>query len=138
MWKSSFTLDTHVWISIFHQNRNEKLVDAIIEKNIVLISTLEQEKELLDAIYKHEEVREMLPKPPEVYASMLNYSTEFFPSTKRFVLLSDHKDNYLVDLAWQSQSTLVSDDSAFKFLKRLSRPRVKLISKKEFYKIIGW
>lgn len=138
MGKSSYTLDTHVWISIFHQNRNEKLVDAILEKGILLISNQEQENELLDAIHKHSEVQEMLPKPPEIYASMLNYSTQFFPSTKRFALLSDPKDNYLVDLAWQSQSTLVSDDSTFKFLNRLSRPKVNLISKMDFYKILGW
>ncbi|MBX7140918.1 MAG: hypothetical protein K1X63_07560 [Chitinophagales bacterium] len=37
-------LDTHVWVSIFHRNRIEDLIDAVIEKGITLVSTSEQEK----------------------------------------------------------------------------------------------
>lgn len=136
--ENNFVLDTHVWISIFHKNRNEKLLNAVIENDITLISTLEQEKELLDAITKHTSLKHLLPKAPEKYSSFLRSVTFNFPSSKRFTLLTDHKDNYLVDLAWQSNSTLVSDDATFGFLKRLSRPKVKLISKKEFYNILGW
>lgn len=138
MEENNFVLDTHVWVSIFHRNRIEDLIDAVIEKGITLVSTSEQEKELLHIINDYEEVRQLLRGNADDYARQLTSMTESFPSQKRFALLTDYKDNYLVDLAHQSRSILVSDDATFKPLKLMKRPRVKVISKQEFYKILGW
>lgn len=103
-----------------------------------MVTTSEQEKKPLHIIHDYEEVSELLPNKPEEYTRFLFSITESFPSRKQFALLTDYKDNYLVDLAHQSQSTLVSDDKSFKPLKLMQRPKVKVISKKAFYKIIGW
>jgi len=138
MEENSFVLDTHVWVSIFHRNKTEELLDALIENGITLVSTTEQEKELLHILHDYPEVKELLPGNPKDYAALLTSITQSFSSQKRFALLTDYRDNYLVDLAHQSQSVLVSDDSTFKPLKLMKRPKVKLISKKEFYKVIGW
>ena len=138
MAENSFVLDTHVWVSIFHRNKAEQLLDELIEKDIRLMSTPEQEKELLHIIHDYPEVKELLPGKAEEYLQFLASITQSFLSQKRFALLMDHGDNYLVDLAHQSQSILVSDDKSFKPLRLMKRPRVKVISKKEFYKILGW
>lgn len=89
-------------------------------------------------VIHYPEIHELMPGKPEQYASFLSSIAEMYPTDKRFSLLTDYKDNYLVDLAWQSESILVSDDRSFKPLHLLKQPKVKVISKKEFYKLLGW
>jgi putative PIN family toxin of toxin-antitoxin system len=135
--ESKYVLDTHVWISIFHGGKNEFLLDALLNNSITLISTAEQEKEFLHVLH-YPAVQELLPGKPEGYRAFLKSISIHFPSKKRFALLADYKDNYLVDLAWQSNSILVSDDRGFKSLKLMQRPKITVISKREFYKLLGW
>ncbi len=39
---NSYVLDTHVWISLFHKNRKENLIDALIEKDLIIVSAEQQ------------------------------------------------------------------------------------------------
>ena len=134
---NKFVIDTHIWISIFHRNRNEKLIDSLQEKDIIIVSCDEQCKELLDVIHRPK-LEDLVTKSPDEYIAFIDAISEIYESQKRFALLMDYKDNYLVDLAWQSQSTLVSDDRHFSPLKRIQRPKVKVYSKAQFYKLLGW
>ena len=133
---NNFVIDTHIWISIFHRNRNEKFIDSLQEKGIVIFSCDEQCKELLDVIHRPE-LKGLVTKQTEEYIYFIDAVSEILETQKRFALLMDYKDNYLVDLAWQSQSILVSDDKHFSPLKRLQSPKVKVCSKAQFYKLLG-
>ena len=63
-------------------------------------------------------------------------AADLFEPQKRFALLFDYKDNYLVDLANQTGSTLITDDKGFRILKKLSHLKVETISLNKFYKLI--
>lgn len=124
-------------ISIFHTNRNEQLIDVLQNRDITIISCNEQCKELLDVIHRPE-LQGIVTRPPEQYIAFVDAVSEMYDSQKRFSLLTDYKDNFLVDLAWQSRSVLVSDDKHFALLKRIQKPRVKVSSKAQLYKLFGW
>lgn len=138
MEENKLVLDTHVWVSIFHKNREVDLIDVIPSKSLLLISCEEQLKEFKHIALTNEKVKQMLPSKPEEYIKFIRGITQLFESQKRFSLLHDYKDNYLVDLCWQTQSILVSDDTGFASLKKMQRPKVKIISKKDFYAMAGW
>ncbi len=138
MVENKLVLDTHVWVSIFHKHREEDLIDAISFKRLLLISCHEQLKEFNHIATSKEQVRKMLSSTPENYLQFISGVAEIKHTQKRFSLLHDYKDNYLVDLTWQSKSVLVSDDVGFAPLKKLKQPKVEVLSKKEFYKWLGW
>ena len=138
MEENRLVLDTHVWVSIFHRGREEDLINAISEKGLLLVSCEEQIKEFSHIAETKEQVIKMLPSKSAEYPPFIRLITQFAQTQKRFSLLLDYKDNYLVDLSWQTDSILVSDDSGFAMLKKLKKPKVKIISKKDFYTILGW
>ncbi len=121
---NSYVLDTHVGVSIFHKKRKEALIDALIEKDLIIISASEQEKEFLHVTH-YPEIAQLLLGNPENYVQYLESIAGMFSTGKRFSLLTDYKDNYLVDLAWQTGSILVSDDRTFKPLRLLKQPKWK-------------
>ena len=98
----------------------------------MLVSCEEQLKEFNHISTSKEQVIKMLPSKPEDYLPFIRLITQFSRTQKRFSLLADYKDNYLVDLAWQTQSILVSDDKGFMPLNKLKQPKVRVISKKIF------
>ena len=138
MEENRLVLDTHVWVSIFHKNREEDPVNAIPEKGLLLVSCDEQLKEFLHISATKDQVIKMLGSKPEDYALFIKSVTQSSKTEKRFSLLPDYKDNYLVDLAYQTKSILVSDDTGFNMLKKLKHPKVKVISKKDFYSMLNW
>ncbi len=133
---SRFVLDTHIWFSIFHTNRTELFIDAIEQLEISIISSDEQCKEILDVATRPE--LKIINRKPEEYILFINSIAEIYESQKRFTLLIDYKDNYLVDLAWQSKSILISDDRHFAPLRKMKSPKIELQSKNDFYKILNW
>lgn len=107
-------------------------------KSLLLISCEEQLKEFKHIALTNEKVKQMLSSKPENYIKLILGITQLSETKKRFSLLHDYKDNYLIDLCWQTQSILVSDDSGFAPLKKMQRSKVKVISKKDFYELVGW
>lgn len=134
---NKFVADTHVWISFFFRSRLEKILEQCVKKNFVFTSCEEQLKEF-SAVYHYPEIKKnnLLSLPIDVYQDLIHDATDFFEPQKRFALLFDYKDNYLVDLAYQTHSTLISDDHGFRILKKLSRPKVEVITLKKFYSLI--
>lgn len=134
---NKFVADTHVWISFFYGNRLEKILLKCIEKNILFVSCNEQLKEFT-SVYHYPAIKEkkLLPQPIDIYDELINNAAEFFEPQKRFALLFDYKDNYLVDLANQTGSKLITNDRGFRILKKLSHPKVESISLKEFYALL--
>jgi putative PIN family toxin of toxin-antitoxin system len=134
--EKSLVLDTHGWISIFYRGRLEDTVQSLSDKRITLISCSEQFKEFKDVRIKHSAIAKMLTLHPDYYVRTMKSISNIFEPDKRYRLLPDYKDNYLVDLAHQTESTLVSNDKDFRTLKKLRSPKITIISLKEFYELL--
>jgi putative PIN family toxin of toxin-antitoxin system len=93
-------------------------------------------KEFADIHTKHEKIAKMIPIDTEQCLLLINEACILYQPNKRFALLGDYKDNYLVDLSHQSKSILVSNDKDFAPLHKLKRPKVRVVTIKEFYTVI--
>ncbi len=69
--------------------------------------------------------------------SIIEEATNIFQPTKSFALTEDDKDNYLADLAHQSNLILAGNDKDFDMLRKLKHPKVKVLTIREFYDQIG-
>jgi len=100
-------LDVNVWISIFRSD-GFRVVRSFIARNTTLLRSQELANELEEVIrYKKFKWR----KPPEYYLRFFYSFTVFVPTVLVFTDCRDPKDNYLFDLAIQSQADyLVSGD----------------------------
>lgn len=135
--ENDFVADTHIWISFFYRNRMEEILQKCISKNINFRSCAEQLKEF-SSVYRYPLVKKkkLLPLTLKVYQDLITNATDFFEPQKRFSLLTDYKDNYLIDLAHQTGSILISDDKGFLPMKKLAHPKVEIISLKKFYSLL--
>jgi putative PIN family toxin of toxin-antitoxin system len=138
MVESKFSLDTNIWIGIFHKKRIDRFIESLIEKNFLLFSCTEQHKELLHVLYFYDHLQQIIKPPYEDYVEIIKALSETKRTNKRFALLGDYKDNYMVDLAVQTSSTLVTDDRHFNLLKKLSSPKINVINRVKFYQLLGW
>ncbi len=96
-----FVLDTNIWIGIFHKNRVGKLIESLIENDFILVSASEQHKEFLHVLFFYDKIQKLLKDDYDSYIDMMIAIAETKETSKRFALINDYKDNYLVDLAWQ-------------------------------------
>jgi putative PIN family toxin of toxin-antitoxin system len=130
-------LDTHCWLSFFYRNRFEKIAQAIVDNNIFTYTCNEQIKEFRDILNKYEKVKKMLPLNENIYIEAINNLCVSFEPQKRYALLPDYKDNYLIDLAHQTKSILVTNDKHFNITKKLKSPHIITISLQQFYVEMG-
>ena len=133
----NFVLDCNVWVSIFHRNKLEKALTKVYMGDHTIISCTEQLKEFADIHTKHEKIARMIPIETSQCLLLINEACTMFRPQKRFALIKDYKDNYLVDLSHQSDSIFVSNDKDFDILRKLKRPKVKIMTIKEIYIMIG-
>ena len=120
-------LDVNVWFSIF-RNDDLRIVRNFVARNIILLRSqaLEQElkRVLADKKFKWR-------KPIEFYLRFFYNFTLFIPTVSVFKDCRDPDDNYLFDLAIQSQADyLVTGDQTV--LKTPINPPTKIISFAEF------
>lgn len=137
MSQNNFVLDCNIWFSIFHKQKAELLLDTLLNSDVELFANAELLKELLHMMH-HPNTQGLIPRPFKKHIDFVKAITTDYPTDKRFALLRDYKDNYLVDLCVQSNAALVTNDKGFTMLKKLKHPKVSLIGKAEFYKILGW
>jgi putative PIN family toxin of toxin-antitoxin system len=130
-------VDTHCWISFFYRNRFEKITQAFIDRDIYIFTCYEQLAELKDVHSKHKRIAQMMPLDIKIYTDAISAIAIQFEPQKRYALLADYKDNYLVDLAHQSKSTLVTNDKVFSLPRKMKTPRISIITLQQFYLHIG-
>ena len=133
----NFVLDCNVWISIFYRNKLEKVLTKLYADDHTIITCAEQLKEFADIHTKHDKISKMIPIDTDQCLLLMTEASMIFEPQKRFALIGDYKDNYLVDLSHQSKSILISNDKDFTPLHKLKRPKVKVLTIKEFYMSIG-
>jgi predicted nucleic acid-binding protein len=64
--------------------------------------------------------------------------SKMFVAQKRYALLPDYKDNYLIDLAHQTHAILVTNDKHFKVAQKLKSPKITIINLQEFYQMLNF
>ncbi len=131
---NKFVFDTNIWISLLHRKRNDWIYEQSILNELYLFTCIEQLKEFQDVHQKYLKVRKLLPEPTMDYVAFIMLVCDTKNVENRYQLLVDYKDNYLVDLAHQTKSTLVTNDKGFDLLKSFKTPPIAVISIKEFYK----
>lgn len=134
---SRYVMDTHVWVSFFFRNRFRKILQKINSEGGIIYTCSEQLNEFASIHTGNSKIAKMLPLKTRVYTQAMQLSCTDYPVQKRYSLLMDYKDNYLVDLANQTNSILVTDDKGFLLLKKFKRPKISILSLQNFYKHIG-
>jgi len=131
-----FVFDVNSWVSLFYRDKYLKLIALLENEEIEIFSCRENFSEFRDIHSKHSAIRKLLPSGIEKYAAAIDEICEFYEPQKRYSLLNDYKDNYLIDLAHQTKSILVSNDKHFDVAKKLKRPKVSIITVQEFYRLM--
>ncbi len=136
--ENNFVADVNAWISFFHANKFKRILPLLAELNIHLHSSPELIKEF-KKVYHDVEVKnkKLLPLSFHEYFEAIEAACYIHEPTSHYRLLIDYKDNYLVDLCTDTNSTLISNDRGFEFFKKFKLPPLNVISVKEFYKAIG-
>jgi putative PIN family toxin of toxin-antitoxin system len=131
MQENSFVLDANIWISIFLK-KEFALIDRIVfDEKINIYRSAELTKELENVLSRKKFVKYFDFAAIEEYLSFYKDYTKYFEIERIFTDCSDAKDNYLFDLAYQTQSKyLVSGDKIV--LATKVKPSLKLITLTEF------
>ena len=102
--------DTNIWISYFIKGRFTELVDLMANFDVEFFRAIELSNELLSVISR-DKFKKYLTLPLDKYISFYEKISTFLTFQKEFSGCRDPKDNYLFDLAFQSNSKyLVSGD----------------------------
>ena len=102
--------DVNIWVSYFLKGKFTELVDMIANYNVEFFKAKELTEELLSVISR-DKFKKYLTLPLERYMSFYEKISTLIPIQTEFFGCRDPKDNYLFDLAFQSNSKyLVSGD----------------------------
>jgi len=130
MHKNSFALDVNVWISIFI-NKQLSLIEDVVNMRAITIYRSTYLTNELQKVLKYKKLEHKWNKPIEEYLQFYKDHTVDFPTVPVFTDCPDPKDNYLFDLAIQSQADyLVTGDQTV--LETPINPPTKIISFTEF------
>jgi putative PIN family toxin of toxin-antitoxin system len=132
-----FVLDVNAWVSVFYRDKHLKLIKLIEEEEIDIFTSEENISEFADVHAKHKKIAKLLPLHTSVYVEAMEEICEMYLPQKRYALLPDYKDNYLVDLAHQTRAILVTDDKHFKIAKTLKSPKITIVGLGRFYEMLN-
>jgi len=122
-------LDTNIWVSYIIGGQLDEIAHLILDNNIQVYSCRELEEELKDVL-KRDKFKSLLQFEPGVYVDFIRNLTLPVSINRIFNECPDEKDNYLFDLAIQSESAyLITRD---KLLLRLNIKKLQIISLKAF------
>jgi predicted nucleic acid-binding protein len=125
-------------VSLFYRNKYLRILALLKNNELEFFSCRENIAEFKNMHRKYAPIRKLLPLPTEKYAVAIDEICDFYEPQKRYALLSDYKDNYLIDLAHQTKSVLVTNDHHFDMAKKLQIPPVKIITVQKFYELMGF
>ena len=102
--------DVNIWISYFLKGRFTELVDLMANHDVEFFRAKELTDELV-LVISREKFKKYLHLPLQSYISFYEKISTLIPIQTEFFGCRDPKDNYLFDLAFQSNSKyLVSGD----------------------------
>ncbi|GHU79851.1 hypothetical protein FACS1894145_4920 [Bacteroidia bacterium] len=108
--KNKTVFDVNIWISYFIKAKTEQIVDMIENNNVFFYRSSELLSEL-KAVINRPKFSKYFPFGTQQFITFFEMATEFFNAEPLFISCADPKDNYLFDLALQTNSKyLVSGD----------------------------
>src|SRR5690554_2258895 len=120
-------LDTNIWVSYIIGGQLDEIAHLILDNNIQVYSCRELEEELKDVL-KRDKFKSLLQFEHGVYVDFIRNLTLPVSINRIFNECPDEKDNYLFDLAIQSESAyLITGD---KLLLRLNIKKLQIVTLK--------
>lgn len=108
--KIKTVFDTNVWISFFIKGKFTELACMVLDHEVEFYRAKELTKELIEVLGRPK-IKKYLGCPISEYVSFYENLSRFVAIKPEFNGCRDPKDNYLFDLAYQSNSKyLVSGD----------------------------
>ena len=133
--RNKTVFDVNVWLSYFISGKSEKIIDMMENNDVFFYRSEELMSELKDVINRPKFAK-YFPNGTEIYISFVEQVAEFFRTQPIFDQCPDPKDNYLFDLAYQSNSNfLVSGDKTM--LAVPVKQSLKLLSLSAFKMAVG-
>jgi len=133
--KNKTVFDVNIWLSYFITGKTGKILEMIKDNNVYFYRSIELLSELKDVINRTK-FNKYFPNGTQEYILFVERFAELFLTQPIFDSCPDYKDNYLFDLAYQSNSNfLVSGDK--KVLAVPVKQSLKLLSLHKFKKAIG-
>ena len=132
MQKTSFVLDTNIWISAIITNSEVKLIQFILENKLTIYICPEMILELQEVL-KRSKFKKYLSRSIPEYIVLIENSCLNNTSPNHYDKAPDKDDNYLYDVCIDTKSTLVTGDKLL--LGYISNPPVVTISRNTFFEM---
>lgn len=113
---NSFVIDTSVWVSIAYNSKLAEVAAFCIRNKVAIYASPELLKEINNTFHKPEIVQ-LLKVDPNVLTVAIAEIYSIIETRKAFSLLTDYKDNFIVDIAIQTKSIIVTQDKGFNVLR---------------------
>lgn len=127
-------LDTNIWVSYIIGRKLDEITKLILDHNLIVFSCNELEEEL-EEVLSRDKFTKVLHFKPDFYLNFIRNLTTIISISTNFQECPDKKDNFLFDLAIQSQSDfLVTGD---KLLLDLKVDNLKVVSFKQFRELFN-
>ncbi len=125
-------LDVNIWLSLFIKKKADILLDILIDNDLEIVSDIHLRAEFLEVILRNKFHKYFSDEDIKDSILFFDSVTVKYPTTKIFSGSPDKKDDYLFDLAIQTQSKiLVTGD---KKLLNFKIKEIETISLAEFLK----
>lgn len=132
MKKTSFVLDTNIWISAIITNSETKLQQFILKNKLTIYICPEMILELKDVL-KRSKFKKYLSKSIPEYILLVENTCLNKTPPKHYDKAPDKDDNYLYDVCIDTKSILVTGDKLL--LNYISNPPVVTISRNIFFEM---
>ncbi len=127
-------LDVNIWVSVIVSKKLEWYANLILENTITIFRSIELMEEL-ESVLARPKIQRYLGMEVRAYSAFIEKITKPIVVERIFTGSPDIKDNYLFDIAIQSNSTLlVTGDKALLTMKNVDGFRV--VQMKEFELIL--
>ncbi|WP_114749893.1 putative toxin-antitoxin system toxin component, PIN family [Pleomorphovibrio marinus] len=127
-------LDTNIWVSYIVGRKLDAIAKLIFDHNLIVFSCTELEEELGDVLAR-DKFKNLLYSEPGHYLDFVQNLTTSITISGNYQGCPDAKDNFLFDLAIQSQAELVVTGD--KLLLDFEVQNIKVISFKDFRELFG-
>jgi putative PIN family toxin of toxin-antitoxin system len=133
--KNKTVFDVNIWISCFISGKTAEIVEMIINDDVVLHRSAELTDELTE-VMRRPKLKKYFPDGISRYIGFYEVITEYYTTRKIFSACLDPEDNYLFDLAYQSDARfLVSGDKAV--LATPVKPSLSVLKHRNVLKILS-
>ena len=130
-------LDTNIWVSYFIGRNFDQIAPTILNNNLTVYSCIELEEEL-ENVLNRKKIKKLLQLNTGRYLAFVRNLTQPVQINRVFRGCPDDKDNYLFDLAIQSNSEfLVTGDKRLLAFNESPVKMMPLSTFKETYPIKG-